>query len=81
MCTVDFTSAACWDQMIYARSSCDGSAPEDELACADDTSGSGEQITFAVTAGEPFYLFVDGYDGEFYSKGPFNLQVDLTSEP
>ncbi len=77
-CYADWNSPHCWDQLIYARSSCTSDAPEDEMACADDTGGDGEQITFAVTAGVPFYLFVDGYDYEWFSEGPFNLFVDLT---
>jgi hypothetical protein len=30
-----------------------------------------------VTNGVPVYLFVDGYDSEYYSRGPFNLHFDL----
>ena len=75
-CASDETSAACFDVEIYARSNCDSAAPEDELACA-STCCDGETISFPVTAGQPSYVFIDGYDAFSYSVGPFNLHLEL----
>ena len=51
-----------------------------EVACSDDTTGCGtasgpnhgSRITLAVTAGQTYYLVVDGYAGK---TGAFNLTV------
>jgi cysteine-rich repeat protein len=78
VCQQDVNNAQCWDQLIYARSSCD--LESSELACADVAWELGEDITFPVTIGVPIYLFVDGYWSEG-SSGPFNLHFNLDPAP
>jgi len=54
------------DPILYVKSSCDGSST---LACADSTFlGGYETLSLAVTGGDTYYVFADGYDttaGEF----------------
>jgi hypothetical protein len=67
------------------RGSCDSGQ---ELACNDDTEGcavnngeenaprNGSRVTLPVTAGETYYIVVDGYDGRF---GTFTLTVTVAA--
>ncbi len=73
ICADDQSDPACWDHMLHVRTTCDDMGTE--VACADDFDV--EELTFAVTAATPVYLFVDGYDAGTYSRGPFNLHFDL----
>jgi hypothetical protein len=43
-----------------------------ELGCNDDTCGAQSRVTLTVTAGETYYLFVDGSSG---ASGKFKLRV------
>jgi len=66
-----------WPSVLYARSTCtDGSK---ELGCkkADPAkpSETTRELSFAVTAGAPVYLFVDGLNG---ASGPASLSVTVT---
>lgn len=75
----------CWDRALFARTaSCAGT----ELACA-NTYGppnySGgfwdvEEITFPVTAGQSYIVFVDGGydDGLGFDRGNYVLRLELT---
>jgi cysteine-rich repeat protein len=72
------SSETAYDTVLYVRGgTCsDGT----ELACNDDTPGCGtvgsgyhgSRVTLPVSAGQPYYLFVDGYSG---SSGDFALTV------
>jgi cysteine-rich repeat protein len=59
--------------LLYARSACPGNNGS-EIAC-DSTPGAAT-ITVDVTAGDPFYLFVDGFGGQA-EEGPFTLTLEL----
>jgi hypothetical protein len=76
VCDLDVTDPRCWDQMLYARSTCDDEGVS-ELACSHDGDGA-QDISMLVDAGVPVYVFVDGYDAEDYSRGPFDLDLVLT---
>lgn len=77
ICDVNVADPGCWPRVLYARSTC--ADPASEIACALDPLQpmAPEEISIPVTAGTPVYLFVDGYDGQAYSHGPYNLIVDL----
>lgn len=74
-----------FDTVLYARS---GSLSGSGLACSDDVSGCavnsgsrnsgrhGSRISFDVTAGQKYYIFVDGYEpSSGASEGDFELTV------
>ena len=74
------TTATAYDTVLYVRSSTCGGA---QLACNDDTTGCGtttdvsnphrgSKITTSVTAGQTYFVVVDGYNG---STGSFTLHV------
>jgi hypothetical protein len=77
VCDADPTSGACWDRALYARSTCLDETFAAELGFSDQGAYDVEEISFAVTAGEPVFVVVDGYDDQFYSSGVFDLKVDL----
>jgi hypothetical protein len=63
--------------VLYVRQGACGSGTE--VACNDDAIGcltagliGGSQVTVRVTAGQTYFIFVDGYDGE---SGQFTLRV------
>ena len=67
-----------YDTVLYMRS---GSCNGPELGCNDDTAGCGagepsdyhaSRLTPTVTAGETYYVVVDGYNG---AKGAFGLTI------
>ncbi|TMA29161.1 MAG: hypothetical protein E6J78_03980 [Deltaproteobacteria bacterium] len=79
-----------FDTVLYVRSSLYGS----ELACNDDTSGCGtgdgsynadhhgSKITMSVTAGQTYYVFVDGYAWSSGGNlGAFQLTVSPPTPP
>ncbi|MGQ0835028.1 MAG: lysyl oxidase family protein [Gammaproteobacteria bacterium] len=70
-------SSTTYDSVLYLRSgTCTGS----QLACNDDTPGCpaggssnrGSRLRPTVTAGQTYFIFVDGYDG---ASGSFSLSV------
>ena len=74
------TTATTYDTVLYVRS---GSCTGTQLACNDDTTGCGtttdvanphrgSRVTLAVTAGETYFVVVDGYNGQ---AGSFSLTV------
>lgn len=73
-CDQDITNPFCWDYVLYARSTCNN--PLTELDCS-DIGVSPETISFPVTAGMHYFVFVDGFDDQYYSRGPFNLLMQL----
>ena len=59
-----------FDTVLYVRrGSCTSGA---EVKCDDDTCGFASSIAPTVTAGQTYYIFVDGYNGDF---GAFSLKV------
>ncbi len=80
----DYDSPGCVDHTLFVR---EGSSSQDcdndalEIACqqsnADDLTNV---LSFPVTAGNHYYVFVDGYDGEWYSTGQYNLGLALTAQ-
>src|SRR5262249_42605607 len=59
--------------LLYARDACPGS-DNDNLECSDTHMPS--IMTLSVTAGTPYYLFVDGFGGQT-EEGPFTLTLEL----
>ncbi len=49
------------DTVLYARSICADNSSE--LACNDDTLGSDSAIQIELEAGQPAWIFVDGFEG------------------
>lgn len=77
-CLSDVTDPLCWDHVLYARTAC--GLPASEVACSDVDQGNPlgpESISFPVVAGVAYYVFVDGYEDDFYSRGPFDLRLYL----
>ena len=68
-------AAECWDRALYARTEC--SLPGSELGYSDNGMPNVEAIAFPVIAATPYFVFVDGYDDQPYSAGPFHLRIDL----
>ncbi len=71
-------SATLFDTVVYLRS---GSCTGDEVICIDDVTGCntgepssyhGSRITPTVTAGETYFIVVDGYNG---AAGAFTLTI------
>lgn len=77
VCAANVASPSCWDRALYARSSCEGELFADELGFSDQGALDVEEISFPVTAEVPVFVVVDGYDGQFYSHGTFDLRVHL----
>jgi hypothetical protein len=69
---------SCYDRAIHIRRVC--ADVSTEVACADNAADSfaTEIATTAVTAGEEYYVFVDGYNAEYYSMGQYVLRLGLT---
>jgi hypothetical protein len=74
------TTATTYDTVLYLRS---GTCTGTQLACNDDTAGCGtttdvanphrgSRITTSVTAGQTYFIVVDGYNG---ALGTFSLRV------
>ena len=76
--------ATAYDTVLYARSGSCSAGPQ--LACNDDTPGCGagggpnrgSRLSLAVTAGQTYFVFVDGYNG---GSGSYTLTVSPPSEP
>lgn len=70
--TLRFTINSAWDSGIYVRTTCDD--PETEVACVDQQGGGTDEVVdVAVTAGVPYWVFVDGYTGDQF--GAFTMSV------
>jgi hypothetical protein len=74
------TTATTYDTVLYVRS---GTCTGTQLACNDDTTGCGtttdvanphrgSRITTTVSAGQTYFIVVDGYDG---NQGSYSLRV------
>jgi cysteine-rich repeat protein len=73
-----------YDSLLYVSDGCTDSNDNDDFLCADSYDpqnmsvlNGGEVLSFRVTAGQTFYLFVDGvFSGD---KGGFQLVLNLAS--
>lgn len=74
-CEQDISLAGCFDRVLYVRTTCDDTATE--LDCSDLGAADPEVIGIPVTAGTPYYVFVDGYDDASTSAGTYNLILTL----
>ncbi len=72
--SIGWSDSRCFDVELYVRTTCEASSAT-EIACT-SACCSGETMDFPVSAGVPIYLFVDGYDAEYYSRGPFNVHLE-----
>lgn len=69
---LDLTLESAEDLGLYARSACDDAAAE--LGCADlEVQGGTENLRVPVTAGQPVWVFVDGYNPD--QAGSFTLSI------
>lgn len=72
------SSGTKFDSVLYASSSCMQFA--DSAVCHDNFGTSGnegaEVLSFPVTMGQPFFLWVDGYEPD--ELGEFELRIDLS---
>jgi len=81
ICGTNFWDPYCWGSALYVRTTCDDTTSE--VACAaagpenDWNCFQPWSLTFPVTAGTPYFVFVDGYDNGAYSTGLFNLVISL----
>jgi hypothetical protein len=64
----------CWEYTLYARTNCSDTTTE--LACSQPAAGPAT-ITFPVTVGTPYFVFVDGLMNDNLSYGYYNLYVAL----
>ena len=59
-----------FDTVMYVRTACEGA----EVSCDDDSgAGNASALSFEATAGQAYYVFVDGYNG---ASGAFTLRYD-----
>jgi hypothetical protein len=78
ICGENMNLAACWFSALYARTACDDGATEQACTLGYNESGiDPSTISFAVAAGTPYWVFVDGYNSQNYCYGPFNLVLSL----
>jgi hypothetical protein len=64
-----------FDTVLYIRTSCLDPNPPSEVGCNNDTcglNGRASRITMMVTAGTPYFIFVDGVSG---AAGHYTLTV------
>jgi hypothetical protein len=78
-CALDPNGVNCWDRSLYVRTGTCGAGVE--VACSDDIEDGNapEEVSVAVVPGNSYWVFVDGYDDQFYSYGPYNLHIELTT--
>jgi cysteine-rich repeat protein len=77
-CMVDPYGSSCFDRVLYVREGTCGDGAE--IGCSDDEMDGAaiEHVSVPVTEGQTYYVFVDGYDAEFYSYGTFVLDLKIT---
>ena len=75
ICANDANDPACWDRVLWARGggSCGAGA---QIACSNSGVDNPEAISFAVTAGQSYYVFVDSPGAA--AEGEFALRALLT---
>jgi cysteine-rich repeat protein len=71
-----FDQPECIDRALYLRDAdCEAGI---EQACANTVFETGvTTLTANVTAGEDYFLFVDGFNAESYANGPYLLTIEL----
>ena len=65
----------CWDRVLWVSGPGVCGDPMAQLACSDLGFFEVETVTFPVTAGQAYYIMVDGFNNTQFSRGPFNLFV------
>jgi cysteine-rich repeat protein len=74
---INFDEPECWFSFMYVRSGdCENGT---ELGCSfiDVNTGVHQLNNIAVTAGQTYYLFVDGLDDMMLGAGPYTLHFNL----
>ncbi|MFO0551823.1 MAG: DUF4215 domain-containing protein [Polyangiaceae bacterium] len=68
----------CYDRALHVRTSCEDQATE--VACSDDPLDwwRPEEVSFSVTAGTDYYVFVDGWNDDEYGVGSYILNLALS---
>jgi hypothetical protein len=65
------TEGSSYDTVIYVRA---GECLGPEIACSDDVEiDTWSEVTLELLAGQPVYVFVDGYGGD---SGPYQLTIE-----
>jgi hypothetical protein len=77
ICVADIDDPRCWDYGLYLRTTCLDAESEVAVTGCSDGGEVPESVSAVVVAGTPIFLFVDGYDLEFDSQGPFDLDITL----
>jgi hypothetical protein len=85
----DFSSPYCWDAVLYfLQQQPDGTWVEPpkrgtpyDRCCKDFGAIYPENLRRTLYPGERYAISIDGYDGEPYSQGQYNLVVYLYIEP
>ena len=65
------SAGSAYDTVVYVRGACEDLGSE--LACNDDSDGLQGEVDVQLTAGEDYFLFLDGYNGA--SFGAYQLLV------
>jgi len=68
----------CYDRALHVREGvCNDVGAE--VACSDNPSAwwSREEVSFAVTAGQDYFVFVDGWNDDEFGVGPYVLRLEL----
>ncbi|HTJ82945.1 MAG TPA: DUF4215 domain-containing protein [Polyangiaceae bacterium] len=72
----DYDQAGCRDHTLFVREN-DCSSIGDIACQLSNGNDLTNVLSFPVVAGNHYYVFVDGYDGEWYSTGEYNLEISL----
>jgi len=68
----------CYERSLYIRSAC--TDPTSELGCSEETGTAWwavEETVINVTAGEDYFVFVDGYYDDQFGAGAYVLRLEL----
>lgn len=65
----------CWANFVYVReAACTNGT---EVVCGGYDALGVSEVTVPVTAGMPYFVFVDGLNDQFYAAGPYVLRLEL----
>lgn len=67
----------CYDRALHVREACEDVGSE--VACSDspDSWWTPEEVSFPVLAGQDYYVFVDGWNGDEFGVGQYVLELEL----
>jgi cysteine-rich repeat protein len=72
----NYDAAGCVDHTLFVREA--DCAATTDLACQESNPVDLTNVlAFPVTAGTHYFVFVDGYNGEWYSSGAYTLNLVL----